>query len=336
MKKKIIILLVLIAIIVISLVVVKIQKYNKNKKEIEKGIHAVVIAEDVPFYKDAKLENVKQLKVLKKSDNVLILDEFEKDGIEWYKIKVDEKINGYVRAENVEYFKEINKEKVLVSDVSEFNIGTDFNTAEDYEVFLLENEISYVYIRAGGRGYGSQGNFFEDKQYEVYVKACEYLGVPYGFYFLDEALNTKEIEEEVEVITDFLKSNKAKNNVLPLALDVERHDGKGRADNIWNERAELVQELIDSLEKEGVKTILYTNAQTANLFLSDLKTDFWIAYYPEEEKIPSYWYFDTEQPGASNKQLFKKTVGWQFTENGVGEKITDIVDISLFEKDFYK
>lgn len=336
MKKKIILLLVLIAIIVISLVVVKIQKDNKNKKEIEKGIHAVVIAEDVPFYKDAKLENVKQLKVLKKSDNVLILDEFEKDGIEWYKIKVDEKINGYVRAENVEYFKEINKEKVLVSDVSEFNIGTDFNTAEDYEVFLLENEISYVYIRAGGRGYGTEGNFFEDKKYEIYVKACEYLGVPYGFYFLDEALNSKEIEEEVEVITDFLKSNKAKNNVLPLALDVERHDGKGRADNIWNERAELVQELIDSLEKEGVNTILYTNAQTANLFLSELDTNFWIAYYPEEEKIPSYWYFDTEQPGASNKQLFKKTVGWQFTENGVGEKITDTVDISLFEKDFYK
>ena len=83
MKKKIILLLVLIAIIVISLVVVKIQKDNKNKKEIEKGIHAVVIAEDVPFYKDAKLENVKQLKVLKKSDNVLILDEYEKNGIEW-------------------------------------------------------------------------------------------------------------------------------------------------------------------------------------------------------------------------------------------------------------
>ena len=195
MKKGIIIFLSLVAVIVITLVAIKMYKEKKNKDEIENSIHGVVISDDVPFYKDAKKENVKQIKMLEKSENVYILDEFEKDGIEWYKIKVDEKTNGYVKANTVEYYKEITKEKLLVSDVSEFN-AKNFETSEDYEVFLLENEISYVYIRAGGRGYGSQGNFFEDKEYEKYIEACEYLGVPYGFYFLDEAINSKEIDEE--------------------------------------------------------------------------------------------------------------------------------------------
>ena len=143
-------------------------------------------------------------------------------------------------------------------------------------------------------------------------------------------------DEEVQTISDFLKSNKRKNHVLPLALDVEKHDGKGRADDIWEDRSELVQELIDKLEEKGIKTILYTNAQTANLYLSDLDTKFWIAYYPEEDKVPNYWYFDTTQPGASNLDLFKKTVGWQFTEKGVGDDIIEKVDVSLFKKDFFE
>ena len=336
MKKKIILILALIAVIVIGLLIIKTMKDSKNKKEIKEGIHAVVIADDVPFYKNPKTENVKQIKTLSKSEEVYILDEFTKDDIEWYKIKVDGKTNGYVRANTVLYHKDLNTEKLLVSDVSEFNMGTDFNSKEEYEVFLLENDISYVYIRAGGRGYGKKGNFFEDKEYETYAAACEYLGIPYGFYFLDEALDSKEIDEEVQVIKDFIMSNRGDYHILPLALDVEKHDGAGRADDIWTDRAALVQELIDDLEKENIKTILYSNAQTANLYLSELDTKFWLAYYPNEKHIPSYWYFDTTQPGAENTDLQKKTIGWQFTENGVDDDIPDSVDVSLFKKDFYK
>ena len=336
MKKKIIIVLSIIAVIVIGLLINKIHKENVNKKEIESGIHAVVIANDVPFYKEPKTENVKQIKTLKKSENVYILDEFTDNGIEWYKIKVDEKTNGYVRANTVLYHKEMNKEKLIATDVSEFNMGKNFENKEEFEVFLLENDISYVYIRAGGRGYGSQGNFFEDKEVETYRQACEYLGIPYGYYFLDEALSSKEIDEEVQVIKDFLNSNKGNYNVLPLALDIEKHDGKGRADDIWTDRAVLVQELIDDLEEEGIKTILYSNAQTANLYLSELDTEFWLAYYPNVSTVPDYWYSDTTQPGAENPNIIKKMIGWQFTENGVGDEIPDAVDISLFKKDFYK
>ena len=78
-----------------------------------------------------------------------------------------------------------------------------------------------------------------------------------------------------------MKDNKGKNCVLPVALDIENHGGKGRADTIWDTRYTLVQELINNLKKRKIDTIVYSNAQTANLFLSELKTKFWLAYYPE-------------------------------------------------------
>lgn len=337
-KKKLLLMIILILIVIFVASFVGIENYRKkkNQEEIDASIHGVVLVEDVPFYAKAETNNVRQIKLLHKGENVYILDEFEKDNIDWYKVKIDGKRNGYVRADSVHYYKEINSQKVLVSDVSQFNIDKNFENMEDFEVFLLENKISYVYIRAGGRGYGQKGNFYYDENYKDYIEACEYLKIPYGFYFLDEALNDKEVDEEVEFISNFLKDNAGKYCLLPVALDVEKHDGKGRADTIWDARAEIVQGLIDKLNEKSIDNILYTNAQTANLYLSDLKTKFWIAYYLEEGKVPDYWYFDTKQDGASNTKLQKRTIGWQFTEHGAGDEISEDVDLSLMKKEFYK
>ena len=337
MKKRIIfiILFILVIFVVISGIIVWRVKISINEREIKEATPGVVISDKLAFYQEPKKENVKQIKMLEKSENVYILDEFTRDGVFWYKIKIDGKTNGYVYAEGVDYYKEVNGEKVLVADVSAFDFEKDFKTKEDFEVFVLENKVSAVYIRAGGRGYGSAGNFYEDEKYEEYVEACEYLKVPYGFYFLDEALTDAEIKEEVKVIQSFLKKNMGANHKLPLALDIEDHDGKGRADDKWNDRAELVQKLVDELARVKIDSFVYTNAVTANAYLSDVDTKFWIAYYPKSiDDIPSYWYFDTEQEAASNVVLNKKTVGWQFTEKGIKTQILSEVDLSLFKKNF--
>ena len=148
-------------------------------------------------------------------------------------------------------------------------------------------------------------------------------------------MNEKEIQEEVDIIKKFLEKSKTEYCKLPLAIDVEDHEGNGRADNIWTKRAELVQDLINSLKKENINSIVYTNAVTADLYLSNVNTKFWIAYYPKVTEVPNYWYFDTEQKGASNVILNKKTLGWQFTEKGIKNKILSEVDLSLFKKSFF-
>lgn len=338
MKKNKLLLIVVIILAILVLLIIGLRFYFEkvNQDEIDSSIHGIVIAREAPFYSKPETENVKQLMLLERGEPVYILDEFTRDGIDWYKVKVNSRTNGYIRAENVDYYEEVYSEKVLVTDVSHFNLGKSFETMEEFGVFLIECNVDSVYIRIGGRGYGTEGNFYYDENYEDYIEVCEYLEIPYGFYFLDEALDDEEIEEEVEFVKNFLEENAGPNCKLPLAIDIENHEGKGRADHIWPTRATIVQKLIDRLNEENIENIVYTNAQTANLYLSSLDTEFWIAYYPEEYEIPDYWYFDTDQDGAENVELEKKTIGWQFTESGAGEDIPVDIDMSLMKHDFYE
>ena len=70
--------------------------------------------------------------------------------------------------DKVKYY-EFNAEEeyVLMSDVSKFNIQFEhFKNTEEYEVFLLNSNINYVYIRAGGRGYGKEGRSKKERKRE--------------------------------------------------------------------------------------------------------------------------------------------------------------------------
>ena len=146
-KRRLILVIFIMLVIIVAIGLFALKKYQeeKNQEEINSAIHGVVIAEYTPFYTRPETTNVRQIRLLKKTENVYILDEFKSDDVHWYKVKVDGKTNGYVRAEDIDYYKEVKKEKVIVSDVSQFNIEKNFETQGDYEVFLLENKINYVY-----------------------------------------------------------------------------------------------------------------------------------------------------------------------------------------------
>ena len=95
MRKKVLFLTILVVVSIFVLAILGVRGYlqKKNEDEIEAAIHGVVIGADVPFYAKADIENVKQIRLLDKGENVYILDEFEKNNIEWYKIKVNKKTN---------------------------------------------------------------------------------------------------------------------------------------------------------------------------------------------------------------------------------------------------
>ena len=227
LKRIILIVLMFINIIAISfgifLLIYVFNLIEEKNTSIENSIHTVVM-EDTTI--EGKFFYKEDLKV---GNNIYILDEEIKEGKEYYKIKYNDRL-GYVLKENVDYFDlEKNKEYVLMSDVSMFNKDTEFKTINDYEVFLLKNNINYVYIRLGGRGWGEKGVLYKDDEFGFFQEACEYLGVPYGFYYLDEALNSEEIDEEVEFVIDFLIKNKKENCKLPLVIDLEYQDGKRKS-----------------------------------------------------------------------------------------------------------
>lgn len=341
-KNKKRLLLIVVILIVIILLIVFINRIIENKRnniDVSNAIHGVIMENDVGFYKKPKeSKGFGHIRDVKIGENAYIVEEItDEDGKRWSKVKIADKV-GYILSEEVDYFKFSEVDGyVLMSDVSKFNIQFEhFKTSNDYQVFLLNSKINYVYIRAGGRGYGEEGNFYTDNKYKVFIEACEYLGVPYGFYYIDEALNSEEIDEEIKFMQDFIKENTTKNNVLPLVIDVENHDGVGRADEIWEDRAELVSEVIRKFKANGIETIVYTNANLANEFLYMIDTKFWLAYYNLENKIPNYWFDKSGQEASTNLELMEKVVAWQFTETGAGKEIPYEVDISIVKNDFFR
>lgn len=340
-NRKIVGIILILFIIFIVLIIIKNIKFKK-RLEMEKNtdttnsIHAIVIKDDIIFSEKPKHSRFSKISNLKKGTNAYILEEYidEKEN-KWYKVKSQDRL-GYVLQDELAYFKKSNDEVVLMSDVSKFDIQYEhFKTTEDYEIFLIEKNINYVYVRLGGRGYGDEGNFYTDKYFKIFRDACEYLKIPYGYYYIDEAINSEEVDEEIEFVCKFLQENKTSMCKLPLVIDIENHDGKGRAEKMWENRVFLAEELVQKFNLQGIPSIIYSNAKTANQYLSNANAKFWIAYYPQEEKIPNYWYSDTDQEPAQNEEFMQKVIGWQFTENGVGKIINEKVDVSLVKNNFF-
>lgn len=336
-RKKIIIISVIV-VLVIALIIFAIVKYNNRIIDVTGAKHSVTIVDNADFYKKAKLFDVKIHKELDIGTQVYVLEDFtdEETNDKWSKVVIDNKI-GYIKQSALGYYKAGEDEKVLMVDLSKFNKGKNFDTGGEMTAFLINNNITYVYIRGGGRGYGEEGNFYTDPEFKTWADACEFLDIPFGIYFLDEALNSEEIDEEIKFMEDFLKDNKYKNNILPIALDIEEHEG-GRAEEFWEERAILVSELVQKMENKGLKNIVYTNANTANKYLGTVPAKFWLAYYiADTSRIPTYWYAEIEdQEPTQNEGLMSKLIAWQFTDFGVGRVVNRQVDVSLVYKEFYK
>ena len=392
-KKVIISLILFIAVIIGIVCLARHKNYQKNNPDISNAKRGVVTNENVAIY--AKPKESKKIEDMKLGENVYIIETVEEniDGTtrEWYKVrevyeKKDRKGNvkktynrvGFILKSNVKFF-ELNttSEYVLMSDVSKFDvINEKFKTPEEYEAYLLNHKFNYAYIRLGGRGYGDEGNFYTDPNYQIFIDACNYLGVPYGLYYVDEATNEEELDEEVEFVKDFiskLDADKKKMLCLPVCIDVEKYD-KGvnaRTKDIWEERGELLQKLTDKFKESGIESIIYSNGNMSSEYLDEVDADFWIAYYDREDKIPSIWITDinwekTDEENEENKEnedaqeeeeneneekaeefkyehftenelLMPKVVAWQFSNRGAkNDGITLKVDLSIVKNEFFQ
>ncbi len=324
--KKVIIAIITVILMIIGIIcLVRHNNYKKNNPDVSNAKKAVVTNSEAYIY--AKPKEKKKIEDMKLGENVYVLEtvteNIEGTTREWYKVReIYEKKNkngevkktynrvGYILKNNVKYFEpDESKEYVLMSDVSKFDTqGERFKTAEDYEVFLLNSKINYAYIRIGGRGYGSEGNFYTDPNYQIYIDACDYLGVPYGFYYIDEAKNEEELDEEVEFVKKFVDENKGSRYCLPVCIDVEKYgkEVNARTKDIWEERGDLLQKLTEKFKEQGIDTIIYSNGNMASEYLDLVDADFWVAYYDREDKVPTTWVTDivweTEEPSDEENE----------------------------------
>ena len=367
-KTKYIVSIVLLTVTVITLIVTIIAlviNYNKITGDMNLAKNAIISKDSVV------LKVNRDEIILGKGERVSIL----KDDIinNEYLIKYGENV-GRIEKNDVSYFLlNENEREPLMLDVSQFNIvgkesednpNRNFKSEKDFELFIINNNIQYVYIRLGGRGWGQKGVLYYDDEAPRYIESCEYLGVPYGFYFLDEALNDEEVMEEVKFVKEFLDKNKTKMNILPLAIDLEYQSGKGRADDIWEQRTPILNKLISELDKIGEKSIIYSNGARIEKYIKDVNTNFWVAMYPQDDVIPYDSYssvvkidqLQEELNQMSNANIIdkllnkggtdvkkysdeflNKVLGWQFTESGASKDgIDDYIDLSVMNNKMFK
>ena len=77
----------------------------------------------------------------------------------------------------------------MVIDLSKYNTVTDWSA--------VAQNVSGAIIRCGYRGY-VVGVISEDNKYRMHAEQCKAAGVPFGVYFMSQAITEDEAREEAD------------------------------------------------------------------------------------------------------------------------------------------
>lgn len=258
-------------------------------------------------------------------DNNLMVSENEKEEITIYDIE-----DGYINVpynnlankheyqfdnslkrngEFYEYEDEKYKSKIGI-DVSSYQGDIDWKKVKDAGV-------EFAILRLGFRGYGEKGIVLIDEKFEENYQNAINNGINIGVYFFSQAINSNEVNEEIEMILNNIKDKKIE---YPVIFDLEKiKNDSARTDNLTQEEiTNLALEFCNKIKESGFKPCVYGNAKT---FTTRMKL----------ESLNDYekWYADYME-----KPLYPYDFNiWQYTENGKVDGIAGNVDINIcFEK----
>lgn len=201
----------------------------------------------------------------------------------------------------------------LVIDISKYNA---------IDIGKLKGVVDGVMIRCGYRGYGS-GKIAEDSKYRTYASECVKNGIPFGVYFMSQAINEAEGAEEGEYAVTVANAAGA---TLPIFIDSEDGDGtpkKVRADGLSkNVRTAVVKAFCEQVITHGKESGVYASD---SWFKDDLNYAelvqylIWVAKYGR----------NNGRLNADQKPSYvTKYDMWQYTSNGKIKGVTDKIDLN--------
>lgn len=198
-----------------------------------------------------------------------------------------------------------------IIDLSKYNVVSDFGA--------VASIVDGVIIRAGYRGYGS-GKVVQDAKFVEFAQACKEKGIPFGIYFMSQAITVAEAEEEAQFAVTFAEQYGAS---LPLFIDSEDGDGTAkvvRADGLSKEdRTAIVKAFCERVTASGREAGVYASESwfKSNLDYEQLKQyKIWCAKYGTNDGI------------AQTSPALEKVDMWQYTSKGVVSGINGNVDLS--------
>ena len=161
-----------------------------------------------------------------------------------------------------------------ILDLSHYNKVTDWSA--------VKKAVDGVILRCAYRGYGS-GKIVADNKFKEYAEACNRVGLPFGIYFMSQAINEDEGIEEAVYSVNMAKKYGA---TLPIFIDSEDGDGtakKVRADGLSSRvRTDVVKAFCITVYNLGYASGVYASESWFNdrLYYSELTDYFiWVAKY---------------------------------------------------------
>lgn len=172
--------------------------------------------------------------------------------------------------------------------------------------------VDFAFIRVGIRGYGT-GRIVEDEYFEENIKGALQNGIKVGVYFFSQAITEEEAVEEAEFVLERIAPYRVE---CPVVFDVEKlSDSSARMNALTaEERTAVTLAFLQTIEKEGYKTMIYHNMETSTVLLNldQLEQyDKWFAYYNDDFYYPYQYKV------------------WQYSESGSVDGISAAVDLDI-------
>jgi len=191
-----------------------------------------------------------------------------------------------------------------------FGIDLSYHQGDINWQELSNNQLDFIYLRVGYRGFTDGGLFLDDKFLE-YVNASNEYEIPVGYYFFDQAITVKEAVAEAKFVLEYEKDYPSS---YPIVLDLEPIDNS-RTSNLNNqERTDIALAFLQTISATGKEVMIYSSGPyLLDFFNYEQLANYsvWLAHYTD---IPNFPY------------QFKI---WQYSETGTLSGISELVDLNI-------
>lgn len=198
-----------------------------------------------------------------------------------------------------------------IVDLSKYNTVSDWNA--------VAQNVDGVIIRCGYRGYVA-GVISEDNKYRMFAEQCKEAGIPFGVYFMSQAITEKEAREEADYAVNMASVYGA---TLPIFIDSE--DGDGTAQNV---RADGLSQDVRTAVVKAFCDCVVSYGMVAGVYASES----WFKNRLHYDQLKDYliWCakYGTNNGTAQTKPAINKVDMWQYSSRGSVPGISGNVDVN--------
>ena len=210
-----------------------------------------------------------------------------------------------------------NRFNYLICEETDSYSGIDVSAYQgdiDWER-VKKSGIQFAIIRLGYRGYGT-GKLVEDDYARKNLDGAAEAGLAVGAYFFSQALNIKEVDQEIAFLLKILGDRKLD---MPIILDWEIPTSDARTAGMdARTLTDLQLHFCRTMAEKGFVPMVYFNWYMSSrlLHLTELEQyPFWLALYQDRMTYPY------------------KVEMWQYTDKGRVPGIQGNVDLNVYMPD---